>query len=93
MLQVHIDVVPKEFESQSYDGNMPFDLSEVKSSLILDVGRQNSGAHAEIFVNDKFVISSRIDRKGKIKISKHSDAGKKLTKHAFSKNDIQIFIK
>jgi ATPase len=93
MLQVHIDVVPKEFESQSYDGNMPFDLSEVKSSLILDVGRQNSGAHAEIFVNDKFVISSRIDRKGEIKISKHSDAGKKLTKHAFSKNDIQIFIK
>jgi len=93
MLQVHIDVVPKEFESQSYDDNIPFDLSEAKSSLILDVGRQNSGAHAEIFVNDKFVISSRIDRKGKIKISKHSDAGKKLTKHAFSKNDIQILIK
>ncbi|HXV50662.1 MAG TPA: PINc/VapC family ATPase [Nitrosopumilaceae archaeon] len=92
MLQVHIDVVPKEFESQSYDG-IQFDLSEAKSSLILDVGRQNSGAHAEIFVNDKFVISSRIDRKGKIKISKHSDAGKKLTKHAFSKNDIQIIIK
>ncbi|MEK6971126.1 MAG: PINc/VapC family ATPase, partial [Thermoproteota archaeon] len=38
MLQVHIDVVPKEFESQSSNGNIPFDLSEVKSSLILDVG-------------------------------------------------------
>ena len=93
MLQVHIDVVPKEFESQSYNDSTPFDLSEAKSSLILDVGRQNSGAHAEIFVNDKFVISSRIDRKGKIKISKHSDAGKKLVNSAFSKNDIQIFIK
>jgi len=86
MLQVHIDVVPKEFESesQSYNDSTPFDLSEAKSSLILDVGRQNSGAHAEIFVNDKFVISSRIDRKGKIKISKHSDAGKKLDKFVIS---------
>ena len=93
MLQVHIDVVPKEFESQSADYNIPFDLSESRSSLILDVGRQNSGAHAEVFVNDKFVISSRIDRKGKINISKRSDAGKKLVKSAFSKNDIQIFIK
>ena len=93
MLQVHIDVVPKEFESQSADYNIPFDLSESRSSLILDVGRQNSGTHAEVFVNDKFVISSRIDRKGKINISKRSDAGKKLAKSAFSKNDIQIFIK
>jgi len=93
MLQVHIDVVPKEFESQSSDYNIPFDLSESRSSLILDVGRQNSDAHAEVFVNDKFVISSRIDRKGKINISKRSDAGKKLVKSAFSKNDIQIFIK
>lgn len=93
MLQVHIDVVPKEFESQSSDYNIPFDLSESRSSLILDVGRQNGGTHAEVFVNDKFVISSRIDRKGKINISKRSDAGKKLVKSAFSKNDIQIFIK
>ncbi|MEK6944558.1 MAG: PINc/VapC family ATPase [Thermoproteota archaeon] len=93
MLQVHIDVVPKEFESQSSDYNIPFDLSESRSSLILDVGRQNSGTHAEVFVNDKFVISSRIDIKGKINISKRSDAGKKLVKSAFSKNDIQIFIK
>ena len=93
MLQVHIDVVPKEFESQSSDYNIPFELSESGSSLILDVGRQNSGTHAEVFVNDKFVISSRIDRKGKINISKRSDAGKKLAKSAFSKNDIQIFIK
>jgi len=93
MLQVHIDVVPKEFESLSSDYNVPFDLSESRSSLILDVGRQNSGAHADIFVNGKCVISSRIDRKGKIKLSKRSDAGKKLVKSAFSKNDIQIFIK
>jgi len=93
MLQVHIDVVPKEFESQSSDYNIPFELSESGSSLILDVGRQNGGTHAEVFVNDKFVISSRIDRKGKINISKRSDAGKKLVKSAFSKNDIQIFIK
>ena len=93
MLQVHVDVVPKEFESSSSDYNTPFDLSESKSSLILDVGRKHSGSHADIFVNNKFVMSSRIDRKGKINLSKHSDAGKKLTKNVFSKNDIQIFLK
>ncbi len=93
MLQVHIDVVPKEFESTQSDYGVPFDFSESRSSLVLDVGRQNSGAHADIFVNGKFVISSRIDRKGKIMVSKRSDAGKKLAKSAFSKNDIQIILK
>lgn len=93
MLQVHIDVVPKEFESTSSDYNTPFDLSESGSSLILDVGKKHSGSHADIFANNKFVMSSRIDRKGKIKLAKRSDAGKQLTRNVFSKNDIQIFIK
>jgi len=59
----------------------------------LDVGKENSNEHGDVFVNDKFLISSRIDRKGRLKISKRSDAGHQLLKNASSQNDIQIFIK
>lgn len=93
MLQVHIDVVPRDSVDTSENFEVPFDFSETKTDLILEVGRQNSGTRADVFVADRNVASSRVDRKGRIKISKRSDAGKKIMKNAFTKNDIQVFIK
>ncbi len=93
VLQVHIDVVPRESFDSSEGYEIPFNFSESKTSIILDVGKENSNDHGDVFVNDKFIISSRIDRKGRLKISKRSDAGRHLLKNASSQNDIQIFIK
>jgi len=93
VLQVHIDVVPRESVDSSEGYEIPFNFSESKTSIILDVGKENSNDHGDVFVNDKFIISSRIDRKGRLKISKRSDAGRHLLKNASSQNDIQIFIK
>ncbi len=93
VLQVHIDVVPRDSIDSSEGYEIPFNFSESKTSIILDVGKENSNEHGDVFVNDKFLTSSRIDRKGRLKISKRSDAGRHLLKNALSQNDIQIFIK
>jgi len=93
VLQVHIDVVPRDSLDSSEGYEIPFNFSESKTSIILDVGKENSNEHGDVFVNDKFLISSRIDRKGRLKISKRSDVGRHLLKNVSSQNDIQIFIK
>ena len=72
---------------------MSFDFSESRTALLLDVGREYSGAMGEIFVNNEFLISSKINRKGNIKILKRSSDGKLFSKVVNSKNDIEIFLK
>jgi ATPase len=49
--------------------------------------------NAYIYVNDEYVTSVRIGKKGEILIPKRSDASRNLMKLAASQNDIQIFLK
>lgn len=93
-LKVHIDVVEKgpSDETQT-DYELPFTFSESKTAVILSVSREYTGMHADVYVDDKYITSSRIGRKGQIKIPRRSDAAKQLMKFAASQNDIQIFLK
>jgi ATPase len=94
MLKVHIDVVergPSDETSTNYE--LPFTFSESKTALILTVSREYTGMHADVYVDDQYITSSRIGRKGQIKIPRHSESAKKLMKSASSQNDIQIFLK
>lgn len=96
ILHVHIDVEPKETDDTYYSESrrgISFDFSESKNSLLFEVNKRYNGALAEIYVKGQYVTSSRVARHGKIKISKRSDAGKILARSAFSKSDIEIFIK
>lgn len=94
MLQVHIDVVEKDSnELTNSNVGLSFDFSESRNSMSLTVGKQHAGSHANIYVNNSFLTSSRIGRKGQIKIPKRSSTAKKLMKAANSKDDIQIFLK
>jgi len=93
MLQVHIDVVPKDATQTSSSFELPFSFSESKTALLLTVSREYTGMHADIEVDHKYITSARIGRKGQIKIPKRSDAAKKLMKLASSQNEIGIFLK
>lgn len=96
ILHVHIDVEAKEADddhSSDYARGISFDFSESKNSLLFTVNKRYNGALAEIHVKGQYVTSARVARHGKIKISKRSDAGKLLMRSAFSKNDIEIFVK
>jgi len=93
MLKVHIDVVEKGSGETSIDYELPFTFSESKTAVILSVSREYTGMHADVYVDDKYITSSRIGRKGQIKIPKRSDIAKKLMTFASSQNNIQILLK
>ena len=93
-LKIHVDVVQKNSaHSSRMTNDLPFTFSESKTALLLTVGREYTSMHADIFVNDKYVTSVRIGKKGQIKIPKRSDVARNLMKIASSQDDIQIFIK
>ena len=92
-LSLHIDVEEASNNHVVNNYALPFDFSESRTALLLDVGREYSGAMGEIFVNNEFLISSKINRKGNIKILKRSSDGKLFSKVVNSKNDIEIFLK
>jgi len=91
-LKVHIDVVEKDSNHTSTKG-MPYSFSESKTSLVFTIGNEYVGEHADVFVNDKYITSYRVGRKGQIKIPKRSDRARTLMKLASSQDDIQISLK
>ncbi|MCV0398699.1 MAG: PINc/VapC family ATPase [Nitrosarchaeum sp.] len=92
-LNIHIDVEEKSDSAKPVSGDLPFTFSESKIALILGVSREYTGMHADIYVNDKYVTSTRIGKKGQIKIPKRSDVARTLMQSASSQNDIRILLK
>lgn len=94
LLQVHIDVVAKNSENLSLTSNdLPFTFSESKTALLLTVSREYTSMHADIYANDKFLVSVRIGKKGQIKIPKRSDAARNLMNATSSQSDIKLYLK
>ena len=92
-LQIHVDVVQKDPESQNISHDLPFTFSESKTSLLLTVDREFTSMHADVYVDGKYVTSVRIGKKGQIKIPKRSDIARNLLQTASSRNDIKLFLK
>ena len=92
-LSLHIDVEEDDSDSEIPSHALPFEFSESRTALILDVGREHYGGTVEIFVSNKFLLSSKIGRKGHIKILKRSSDGKLFSRAVNSKNDIEVFLK
>ena len=92
-LNIHIDVVERDSTSTSLSGDLPFSFSESKTSIVLTASREYTSMHADIFVNDKYVTTSRIGKKGQIKIPRRSDVARNLMELATSQNDIHIYLK
>lgn len=92
-LNIHIDVVEQDSSSYTSSGDLPFSFSESKTSIMLTVSREYNSMHADIFVNDKYVTTARIGKKGQIKIPRRSDSARNLLQLASSQNEIHIFLK
>lgn len=92
-LNIHIDVVERDSSSYTGSGDLPFSFSESKTSLVLTVSKEFTSLHADIFVNDKFVTTARIGKKGQIKIPRRSDIAKNLLQLANSQDEIRIYLK
>ncbi len=92
-LNIHIDVVERDLSSNTSSGDLPFSFSESKTSIVLTVNREFTSMHADIFVNDKYVTTARIGKKGQIKIPRRSDVAENLMQLASSQNEIHIYLK
>ena len=92
-LNIHIDVVERDSSSHTGSGDLPFSFSESKTSLVLTVSKEFTSMHADISVNDKYVTTARIGKKGQIKIPRRSDAAKNLMHLANSQDEIHIYLK
>ena len=68
-------------------------IQNQKLHLLLTVNKEYTSMHANISVNDEYITSVRIGKKGQIKIPKRSDIARNLMNLASSQNDIQIFLK
>ncbi|HSA97792.1 MAG TPA: KH domain-containing protein, partial [Candidatus Nitrosotenuis sp.] len=99
ILHIHINVEPKDLKgpedsySHSSQDSTPFDFSESGNSLLFQVDKKNNGLFADIYVKGDYVATARVARHGKIKVSKRSDAGRRIARSAFSKNDIEVILK
>jgi ATPase len=89
ILGVHIDVESKEESSR---GGEWFDMSESGNNFVLEVDISKTGMDAEIYVNDKNILSTRVGKSGRILIAKKSSAGRRLIDAVMSKSDIKVTV-
>ena len=92
-LNIHIDVVErnttKENESNS---NLEFTISESHGNIILAVNKRYALKHVDLHVGKKFHEPARINRKGQIKLSPHTDVAHEITEIS-SPDDIRIVLR
>ena len=92
-LKIHIDILSKEDDNPSKQiHDLPFNFSESKTSLIFNVSRELISMTVDIHVNNSFVASAKIGKKGQIRILKRSDVARTIMNTASSKNDIHLFL-
>jgi len=61
--------------------------------LIFEVDRQFTGNVANFVVNDEFLFSVRIGKRGKIKVLKRSSEGKRFSRFVNNDDNLEIFLK
>jgi len=75
MLDIRIDVEPK---LKSLGKDVSFDIGEAGNSVNIMLGDETVGKSVDIYVEDEYLFSAVVGKKARIKVSKKSDAGKRL---------------
>lgn len=88
-LGVHIDVEPKV---HTFGDEVDYELSEAGNNIVLEVDDRNVGMYADIYVKGQYLLSAHVGKKGRIKISKRSDSGKKIINAVMAKQDIKVIL-
>ncbi len=88
-LGIRIDVEPKT----GVTGNeIQFDMFEKGNSFEFVFNRSLIGRAASVFVEDQFLFSATVGKKGDIKITKDSEIGKELLRAVVGKKKIKAFL-
>ncbi|MEM1588784.1 MAG: PINc/VapC family ATPase [Candidatus Bathyarchaeia archaeon] len=88
-LGIHIDVEPK---IPSLGEEVDYELREIGNALEFQFNNRMKGKIASFYINNNFLFSATIGKKGNIKISKETDVGKELFKAILENKKIKVFI-
>jgi ATPase len=88
MLGIHIDV---EVKTPTIGKEISFEVSEAGSSISLLVDSSSVGKKVDVYVQEEFLFNSQIGKKGRIKVDKHSDNGRKLVNAVLSNQEIRLY--
>ena len=92
-LGISIDVEESDGEPAESGTEVPAGFSESKNALLLDVGSQYASMPAAIYVDDTFLTSRRVGRKGQIKLPKRSEAAHRLIDLASAEGNVRVIIR
>lgn len=88
-LGIHIEVEPK---TGMLGNEIQFELFEKGNSFDFAFNRNMIGKAASVFVEDQFLFSATIGKKGDIKITKDSDIGKEILRALVGKKKVKAFL-
>ncbi|MEM4325673.1 MAG: PINc/VapC family ATPase [Candidatus Nitrosocaldaceae archaeon] len=87
MFDVHIDVEPT---ISSMGREVRYEITEAGNSFHILFSDDIIGSSINIYIDDEFLFSAIVGKKGKIKVSKGSEAGKKIINALINKKDIKV---
>lgn len=88
-LGIHLEVEPK---IPALGKEINFAINETGNSIELTFDRKFAGKPASIYVENEFLFSATIGKKGSIKITKDSDIGKELIKAIYGKKRVRTLV-
>lgn len=88
-LGIHIDVEPK---IAALGKEIKYDFRESGNTIELKFNRIYIGKSANIYIEDEFLFSAIVGKKGKIKITKRSDIGKAVVKALVGNKNIKVMV-
>ncbi len=88
-LGISIEVQPLV---ESLGKKVKFNVHETGAYIVLTFEKKLSGKNANIYVDNEYLFTATIGRKGQIKVSKSSDLGKALLRAIATKKEVKAFI-
>lgn len=88
-LGIHIEVEPR---IPAIGKEVEFTINERGNSLELVLGEKLRGKVASVYVEEEFLFSATVGKKGRIKVNKDSEIGKELLKAVVGKKKIKVLI-
>jgi ATPase len=87
MLGIRIDVEPK---LKSLGSDVQFDINESGNSVNILLGDETIGKSVDVYVDSEYLFSAMVGKKARIKVSKKSDAGKKIIKAMITGMQVRV---
>jgi ATPase len=89
MLGMHLDIEPK---IAAIGKEIRYDYRESGNTIEFIFKKRHVGDQANVYVDDDFLFSAMVGKKGKIKVTKKSEIGKEIVKALVTNKKIKVMV-